>query len=101
MNGTELGFAGIILLPAHLSVPLGYYSYLKWFTKPWDPWVLIVSAALTLWGALALRETMSLVLLLTYAIVLSASKGARSWVLQQLYLTLALIRTIYNRPVTW
>jgi cellulose synthase/poly-beta-1,6-N-acetylglucosamine synthase-like glycosyltransferase len=73
----------------------------QWYLYVVNPWVLIVSVALTLWGAVALRETLALAMLLTYAIVLSVSKRARSWVLQQVYLALALIRTLYKRPVTW
>jgi glycosyltransferase involved in cell wall biosynthesis len=73
----------------------------EWYSWIINPWILIASAALTLYGALAQRETLGLAMLVTCAIVLAASKGARSWALQQIYLALAIVRNLYKRPVTW
>lgn len=72
----------------------------EWYMYIINPWILIASAALTLSGVLV-RETLSLVLLFAYGVVLTISNGARSWVLQQLYLAIALFRSLYNRQVTW
>jgi glycosyltransferase involved in cell wall biosynthesis len=73
----------------------------EWYMYIVNPWILIASAGITLYGALMQRETISLAILLAYGIALVALKGARSWVLQQLYLAVALIKSFYKRPIMW
>jgi len=73
----------------------------EWYLYIVNPWILIASTLLILFGSLALRSTLGLALLFSCGIILTLSKRARYWVSQQFYLTIALFRNLYNRQVTW
>lgn len=90
------------------SKKLGLYRPAKPFEKIWriewwlhavNPWLLVVSATLLVMGAF--YGSLTAITLLGIGLALLMLKAYGTWVLQQLYLVIAAIRSLWTREVTW
>ena len=87
---------------------LGIYTKSK-FDRVWkfesflhllNPWLLIVAVAFLL-TSLFLYVSIAALILLVLSIILLGNKYFRTWILSQLYLSIAVLRNIKTKEIAW
>jgi len=87
---------------------LGVYRPIQRFEKVWkvewwlhvaNPWLLVGSVILLIEGAYYVSFTA--LMLLGIGLILLVLKAYRTWVLQQVYLTMAAIRNLWTKEIAW
>jgi cellulose synthase/poly-beta-1,6-N-acetylglucosamine synthase-like glycosyltransferase len=92
------GYAKKLRVYKH-SEPFEKIWKMEWWLHVINPWLLIICTLLLLIGVLYGSYIASI--LLGIGLILLMLKTYRTWILQQIYLTIAAIRNLWTREIIW